>query len=362
MNLRRDEPSQMNSTQAAVPTARPTRGFQGLASILMRLRALFALVILVVVFSAIAPSFFTANNLAILTKHVAINAILAVGMTFVILAGGIDLSVGSVAGLAGMVAGALIARGVLIGGMSHPYYPAAWLVVLAALGTGAFVGWLNGVLTARFGVAPFITTLGTLYAARGAALLISNGRTYPDLAGESVRDNTGFPIVGQGHWLGIPAPVWIMVLLALAAHTIATRTAFGRHVYAVGGNARAALLAGIRVKRVTLLTYVLSGLCAAIVGIIIAAQLEAAHPATGEAFELNAIAAVVLGGTSLMGGRGTIFGSIAGAFVIGVLADGLVMLGVSEFWQIVIKGVVIILAVILDQSQSRLQNHLLRTA
>ena len=151
-----------------------------------------------------------------------------------------------------------------------------------------------------------------------------------------------------------------MLALALAAYLVATRTAFGRHVYAVGGNQRAALLSGIRVGRVTLLTYIFSGLCAAMTGLIIAAQLESAHPATGEAFELNAIAAVVLGGTSLMGGRGSIFGSVAGAFVIGVLADGLVMLGVSEFWQIVIKGIVIVLAVIIDQSQSRLQARFLR--
>jgi erythritol transport system permease protein len=352
----------MNASETAIPARPHVPAAHGVASFMLRMRALFALALLVVIFSALAPSFFTANNLAILTKHVAINAILAVGMTFVIIAGGIDLSVGSVAGLSGMVAGGLIAKGILIGGLQQPYYPAVWLVVALSLGCGALVGWLNGVLIARFDVAPFIATLGTFYVARGAALLISNGRTYPDLAGEAVRHNTGFPSVGQGHWLGVSSPVWIMVGLALVAHVVATRTPFGRHVYAVGGNARAALLAGIRVKRVTLLTYVFSGLCAAITGIIIAAQLEAAHPATGEAFELNAIAAVVLGGTSLMGGRGTIFGSLAGAFVIGVLADGLVMLGVSEFWQIVIKGVVIVVAVILDQSQSRLQSRVVRAA
>lgn len=352
----------MDSTEAAIPERQTTRSLQSVAHVLLRMRALFALALLVVAFSAIAPSFLTSNNLVILTKHVAINAILAIGMTFVIVAGGIDLSVGSVAGLSGMVAGALIFNGILFSGMRHPYYPAAWLVVLLALGTGALVGWLNGILISRFSVAPFIATLGTFYVARGVALLISNGRTYPDLAGEGTRHNTGFPTVGQGHWLGISTPVWIMLVLAVAAHLVATRTPFGRHVFAVGGNARAALLSGIRVNRVTLLTYVFSGICAAITGIIIAAQLEAAHPATGQAFELNAIAAVVLGGTSLMGGRGTIYGSVAGAFVIGVLADGLVMLGVSEFWQIVIKGLVIVLAVVIDQSQSRLQNRLLRAA
>ena len=151
----------------------------------------------------------------------------------------------------------------------------------------------------------------------------------------------------------MPVPIWLMVALAAAGTFVATRTPFGRQVYAIGGNERAALLAGVRVPQVKLGVYVISGFCAALVGLIIAAQLGAAHPATGETFELNAIAAVVLGGTSLMGGRGTIGGTLVGAFVIGVLADGLVLLGVSEFWQMVIKGLVIVLAVILDQFQKR---------
>jgi erythritol transport system permease protein len=150
-----------------------------------------------------------------------------------------------------------------------------------------------------------------------------------------------------------------MIAITAVAAVVARRTPFGRHVYAVGGNERAALLSGIRVKRVKVITYIFSGLCAGLVGVIIAAQLESAHPATGESFELNAIAAVVLGGTSLMGGRGSVGGSLIGAFVIGVLADGLVMLGVSEFWQIVIKGFVIVLAVSVDQAQLRVQARLM---
>jgi erythritol transport system permease protein len=228
-------------------------------ALLFRLRALVALVVLLAVFSILSPAFLTAGNLTILLKHVAINAIMAVGMTFVILSGGIDLSVGSVAGLAGMVAGGLIDRGLVL---------------------------------PMFGVA-------------GAFL--------------------------------------------------AARTPFGQHVYAVGGNERAAQLSGVRVKRIQLQVYVISGVCSAVVGLIIASQLASAHPATGQSFELNAIAAVVLGGTSLMGGRGSIGGTIIGALVIGALADGLVLLGVSEFWQIVIKGIVIIVAVVLDQLQRRLQ-------
>jgi erythritol transport system permease protein len=320
---------------------------------LLRARAVFVLLLLLILFSALAPSFLTANNLSILSKHVAISAILAIGMTFVVLTGGIDLSVGSVAGLGGMVAGYLLTQGLTFGGSVH--YPGVLIAILIALAVCFAVGLLNGWLVAKAGVAPFIATLGTLYIARGAALLLSNGKTFPNLGGQAVRGNTGFPLLGQSFLLGIPLPVCIMLALFAVVALVAAKTPLGRHVYAVGGNERAARLAGIRVPRVKLVTYLVSSLCAALVGLIIASQLEAAHPATGESFELNAIAAVVLGGTSLMGGRGSVTGSLIGAFVIGVLSDGLVMLGVSEFWQMVIKGTVIVLAVAIDQLQSRLQ-------
>ncbi len=320
---------------------------------LLRARAILVLLLLLILFSWLAPLFFTANNFAILSKHIAISAILAIGMTFVVLAGGIDLSVGSVAGLGGMVAGYALTQGIPLAGSVH--YPPVYVVVVGTLVVCLLVGALNGWLVAKAGVAPFIATLGTLYVARGAALLLSDGKTFPNLGGQAARGNTGFPALGQNSLLGIPLPVWMMLTLFALAAFVASKTPFGRHVYAVGGNERAARLAGIRVPRVKLATYILSSLCAALVGLIIAAQLEASHPATGETFELNAIAAVVLGGTSLMGGRGSISGSLIGACVIGVLADGLVMLGVSEFWQMVIKGAVIVLAVAVDQLQSRLQ-------
>jgi erythritol transport system permease protein len=325
------------------------RGWPDVVLLLLKLRAVLVLVVLLMLFSALTPSFLTANNLSILAKHVAISALLAVGMTFVVLAGGIDLSVGSVVGLAGMVAGGLLTVG--IGGHVTP----VWIAVVVALLVSCCVGLFNGLMVTRLGVAPFIATLGTLYIARGAALLLSHGKTFPNLAGDAARGNTGFTMLGQSFLLGIPAPVWMMVVIAVAASVVARRTPFGRHVYAVGGNERAARLSGIRVERVKVVTYVFSSLCAGLVGMVIASQLEAAHPATGETFELNAIAAVVLGGTSLMGGRGSIGGSLIGAFVIGVLADGLVMMGVSEFWQIVIKGVVIVLAVTVDQVQAKIQ-------
>jgi erythritol transport system permease protein len=325
------------------------------AALLFRGRALIALVALLIAFSILSPAFLSAANLTILFKHVAINAIMAVGMTFVILSGGIDLSVGSIAGLAGMIAGALIDHGLVLRFFGVVVYFDVWLVILLAALAGAAVGAINGLLVARLSVAPFIATLGTMYAARGAALLLSGGATFPNLVGRAELHNTGFPWLGSGTILQAPVPIWLMVVFGAAGAFVAARTPFGRHVYAVGGNERAALLSGVRVKRVQLLVYILSGFCSAIVGLIIASELAASHPATGQAFELNAIAAVVLGGTSLMGGRGGIGGTIIGALVIGALADGLVLLGVSEFWQIVIKGAVIVVAVVLDQLQRRLR-------
>lgn len=343
----------------AVPRPSSRITLSGVRALLLvfKARAVVVLIALLVYFSWLAPAFLTANNFQILTKHVAIAAILAIGMTFVVLTGGIDLSVGSVAGLAGMLVGYLLTQGIEIGSSRH-FLP-AMACILIAIAISLLVGLLNGWLVSKARVAPFIATLGTLYVARGAALLISNGKTFPNLAGEAARGNTGFPSLGQTFVLGLPMPVWIMLVLFAVAVFIARKTPLGRHVYAVGGNERAARLAGIRVPLVKLFTYIFAALCAAIVGLIIASQLEAAHPATGDSFELNAIAAVVLGGTSLMGGRGSVTGSLLGACVIGVLSDGLVMLGVSQFWQMVIKGTVIILAVAIDQLQSSIQARFL---
>jgi erythritol transport system permease protein len=319
----------------------------------LRLRAFIALAVVTLVFSLLSPEFLTTGNLSILVKHVAINAILAIGMTFVILSGGIDLSVGSVVGFCGMVAGLLLSRGLVLESLGVVVYPHAWLVIVLTLLAGMAIGAANGWVVARLGVAPFIATLGSMYVARGAALLMSGGATFPNLSGDPALGNAGFPWIGAASVAGLPVPVWLMAGLAGMAIFLASRTPFGRHVYAIGGNQRAALLSGVRVPQVRLRVYVISGFCAALVGVIIAAQLGAAHPATGTTFELNAIAAVVLGGTSLMGGRGTVGGTLIGAFVIGVLADGLVLLGVSEFWQMVVKGLVIVVAVILDQFQKR---------
>jgi erythritol transport system permease protein len=347
----------MSETSAAAIN-RPKRiTSTDIQQLLLRGRAFIALILVVVVFTIIAPNFLAAANIEIMAKHVAINAILGIGMTFVILTGGIDLSVGSLVGLSAMIAGMLINQGIILPQLGVIIYPHTWLIMFIAIVAGILMGGISGLIITRFNVAPFIATLGMLYVARGMALLINNGYTFPNLVGRPELGNTGFPELGAGSFI-VNYSIWIMIGFALVAAFVAQRTPFGRQVYAIGGNERAAELSGVKVKRVKLLVYMISGFCSAVVGLIIASQLVAAHPATGQFFELNAIAAVVLGGTSLSGGRGSIGGTIIGAFVIGVLGDGLVMVGVSSFWQQVIKGLVIILAVIIDQMQARMQTRI----
>lgn len=326
-------------------------------TILFQLRAFIALILLFTFFAVYSDSFMVTNNLIILTKQVAINAILGIGMTFVILTGGIDLSVGSIVGLAGIIAGGLINEGLVLPMFGVVVYFSVWMVMIITLLAGMLIGLANGIIITRFNVAPFIATLGMLYIARGMALLYNNGATFPNVVGKADLGNTGFPKLGASRLLGLPYSIWIMVAFGLIAMFLASKTPFGRQVYAIGGNERAARLSGVRASWVTMLTYVISGFCAAMVGLIITSQLVSAHPATGETFELNAIAAVVLGGTSLAGGRGTIGGTIIGAFVIGILNNGMIIEGVSSFWQMVITGIVIILAVIIDQAQERLQKR-----
>lgn len=295
-------------------------------------------------------------NLVIMVKHVAIYAFLAIGMTFVIVTGGIDLSVGAIVGLAGMVAGGLIHQGLHLPIFGVTIYFHLPMVIIITLLVGTVCGMFSGILISRFKVAPFIATLGMLYIARGAALLLSDGKTFPNLVGSEELGNTGFPLLGAGTILSIPASIWILVALGIIAAYIAAKTPLGRHIYAVGGNERAAVLSGVRVNRTKMFVYMFAGFCSAIAGLIIASQLVASHPMSGDMFELTAIAAAVLGGTSLAGGRGTIGGTIIGAFVIGVLGDGMVMMGVSSFWQMVIKGLVIVAAVVVDQFQRDLQS------
>jgi erythritol transport system permease protein len=342
----------------ANPSAAPAPASTGDSALLLilRLRTFIALFLVAGFFAVMAPNFVSAANALIMSKHVALNALLAIGMTYVIVSGGIDLSVGSIVGLTGMVAGGLILHGLSVG--DYIIYFNVFEIILISLGIGVLVGAINGVLITVLNVAPFIATLGTLYVARGIALLSSDGATFPNLEGSVEHGTTGFPLLGTLNFLGVPLVIWLLIAVGVGAAYLGSRTPLGRHIYAVGGNERAAMLSGVKVKQIKFFVYMFSGLCASIVGLIISSELVASHPMTGETFELNAIAAAVLGGTSMTGGRGKIGGTIIGAFVIGILSDGLVMMGVSSFWQTVIKGLVIIAAVVVDQFQQRMQQRM----
>ncbi|WP_313124033.1 ABC transporter permease subunit [Pseudescherichia sp.] len=322
---------------------------------LLKARTFIALLIVMSFFSVMVPNFLTMSNLLIMTQHVAITGLLAIGMTLVILTGGIDLSVGAVAGMCGMVAGALLTNGLPIWGSQIIFFNVPEVILLVA-GFGILLGLINGAVITRLGVAPFICTLGMMYVARGAALLFNDGSTYANLVGMPELGNTGFAILGSGTILGIYIPIWLMVSFLLLGLYMTRKTPLGRYIYAIGGNESAARLAGVPIIKVKVFVYAFSGLCAALVGLIVASQLQTAHPMTGNMFEMDAIGATVLGGTALAGGRGRVSGSIIGAFVIVFLADGMVMMGVGDFWQMVIKGLVIVTAVVIDQFQQRLQS------
>ena len=339
---------------SAQSTAAPAkRGFSlNWNQLLVEGRALIALVIVFVLFSLLTSNYYQPATVELTIKHVASNVILALGMLVVVLNGGIDLSVGSTVGLSGVVAGYLLQVGWSVPFTDLTAYPPVWVVVIVAVALGALVGWINGLVISRLNVAPFIATLGMLYMARGVALLITNGDTFSNIQGEPKLGNTGFVTYLSAQPLGIPLPIWVMVVFAVIFSVYLNRTAFGRWLYATGSNSRAAELSGVPVKKVQTKIYVLSGICAGTVGLLLTADLPGATGNAGSQYELNAIAAVVIGGASLAGGRGTVRGTVIGGLFIGFLVDGLVLVGVSDFWQQVVKGAVIVVAVAIDSIQS----------
>lgn len=318
--------------------------------VLLEGRAFFALIAIIIVFSILSPVYFSVGNFLTMSSHVAIFGLLGIGMLFVILTGGIDLSVGSTLALAGVFAGFLL-EGVPLEAFGVVIYPSVWVVVVLTCALGAFVGAVNGILVAYFRVPAFVATLGMLYVARGAALLMTDGLTYNKLGGSPELGNTGFDWLGFNKLFGIPVGVLILLAVAVVCMLALSRTPFGRWVYSTGGNSRAAELSGVPVKRVKLSVYMISGVCAALAGVVLASQLTSAGPTAGTTYELTAIAAVVIGGASLMGGRGSVRNTLLGAFVIGFLADGLVIIGVSAYWQMVFTGSVIVFAVLLNSVQ-----------
>ncbi|WP_139308748.1 ABC transporter permease [Pantoea sp. 1.19] len=332
------------------PAARPTGKGLPLARILLEGRAFFALLVIIAVFSFLSPNYFSGANFLTMASHVAIFGLPAIGMLLVILNGGIDLSVGSTLGLAGVFAGFLM-QGINLEALGVVLYLPVWAVAILTLALGALVGLVNGILIAWCRVPAFVATLGTLYVARGVALLMTNGLTYNRLSGSEALGNTGFDWLGFNRIFNVPVGVLVLAVVALACGFLLSRTAFGRWLYASGGNERAAELSGVPVKRVKVSVYVLSGMCAAMAGLVLSSQLTSAGPTAGTTYELTAIAAVVIGGAALTGGRGNVRGTLLGAFVIGFLSDGLVIIGVSAYWQTVFTGAVIVLAVLLNTLQ-----------
>ncbi len=329
----------MNITNDSAPTK------VWLASLAQRYGILIVLVVCCIFLSVASEYFLTPRNIINVLRQVSINGILAIGMTFVILMRGIDLSVGSVVALAGVVAASLATTSSTAMVAGGPY-PVA-IALLSGVGVGAACGAFSGAVVSRFNVPAFVATLGMLSAARGLTLIYAGGKPVPALTPE-------FRWIGTGDILGIPLPVILLALVFLLSWLILSYTRFGRHIYAAGGNPQAAKVSGINVSRIQLIVYMISGMLSGLAGMILAARTGSALTQAGIAYELDAIAAVVIGGTSLSGGVGKVTGTLIGALLIGVMNNGLDLMGVASYYQQVIKGMLIVAAVMLDQSKKNI--------
>jgi ribose/xylose/arabinose/galactoside ABC-type transport system permease subunit len=290
-----------------------------------------AFIAVVVILSIISPSFLTSRNLLNIVRQSSIHGVMAVGMTFVILTAGIDLSVGSVLAL----------TGVLCASFEHSGLPVV-LIVIATLGIGAFIGSVNGLIITKGKVTPFVVTLGMMSVARGLAHIYTNGQPISGFG-------DGFRYIGASDFLGVPVPIIIFVLTILIAAVILRDTRLGRYTYAIGGNEEAVRLSGINVDRFKITAYAISGLTAALGAIILTSRLNAGESIAGTGYELDVIASVVIGGTSLMGGRGSVWGTFIGALLIGTINNGMNLLTIPSYWQLVVKGSIIVGAALLDR-------------
>ncbi|CEH35048.1 ribose ABC transporter permease [Romboutsia lituseburensis] len=306
--------------------------------LLVKYKSLVGLVLLVAVVSILSPSFLSSKNIFNILRQTSINAIIAAGMTFVILTGGIDLSVGSILAISGAVCASLLASGQSIA-----------IGVLASIIIGAGVGFLNGFIISKGKLQPFIATLATMTVLRGLTLVFTDGKPIT-LGSSDLAINFGK--IGGGEILSIPTPAIIMILVFAVCAYILKNTKMGRYTYALGSNEEATKLSGLSTDKIKIWVYTISGVLSAIAGIIITSRLYSAQPTAGTGYELDAIAAVVLGGTSLTGGKGKIGGTIIGALIIGVLSNALNILDVSSYYQMMVKGVVILIAVLLDRKSN----------
>lgn len=313
---------------------------------LAKFQSLIALAVMLIAMSLLSDSFFTPENGLNILRQISVNLSLSIGMTLIILTGGIDLSVGAILALSGAVAAGLLKNGIV----NEPLGVKLQFTVIGSIVSGLLVGsaagLFNGVAVTRFKLPPFVATLGMFSIARGLTMLWTGGFPVTGLG-------SSFGYIGTGVLLGIPVPVWITGGLVGVFVALTRTTRFGRHVYAVGGNERASLLTGLPVDRIKIAVYTLGGLLAGVAGLIVTARLDSAQPNAGLGYELDSIAAVVIGGTSLSGGRGSVMGTVLGCLIIGVLNNGLFLLNVSPFWQQVVKGFVILAAVAVDRMSQR---------
>ncbi len=298
-----------------------------------------ALLLEIILFSFFSPYFLTSDNILNVTLQTSITAIIAVGMTLVILTAGIDLSVGALVALTGVVATSIMK-------LDMPFFASFTLALAAALAIGAASGMISGFFITRFNITPFIVTLALMTIWRGTAYMYTDGRPIWELP-------ESFSVIGGGRFMHIPAPTIIMIVIYVLAYIMLKHTVMGRYIYAVGGNKEAARLAGINTNRVLMTVYVLCGMLAALSGILLASRMNSGQPNAGLMYELDVIAAVVVGGTSLFGGRGTIIGTFLGAMLIGVLRNGMNLVNAGSYLQMVVLGVVILLAVMLDHLTKR---------
>lgn len=305
-----------------------------LGKFLLEQRSIIALLVLIGVVSAINPNFFTVDNILNILRQTSVNAIIAVGMTFVILIAGIDLSVGSILALTGAFAASMVGTELSI-----------LLVIPAVLLIGTLLGTLSGVIVAKGKVQAFIATLVTMTLLRGVTMVYTDGR--PISTGFSDTADA-FAFLGTGYLFGIPVPIWLMAIVFLISWYVLKHTKMGRYIYALGGNEAATQLSGINVDKVKIFVFTVSGFLSALAGLIVTSRLSSAQPTAGVTYELDAIAAVVVGGTSLMGGKGRVMGTLIGALIIGFLNNALNLLDISSYYQMIAKALVILVAVLAD--------------
>lgn len=299
---------------------------------------LFVILAIAVVMSFASPVFLKSQNIINIIRQVSINGIIAVGMTFVILTGGIDLSVGSVVAITSVICGSLLEKGM------------NWfLACLIGLAVSIIFGIFNGIMVSYVGLQPFIATLASMTIGRGIALAYSNGKPYPI-------KQEAFLAIGQGYVGGIPIPIILLVAVVITGLVVLKTTIFGRYIFAIGGNKNAAKLSGVRTRRIELSVYVISAICASIVGMILSARISSGQPTAGEGYELDAIAATAIGGTSMNGGLGSLIGTVEGFILLGLMTNSMNLLNINSFYQQIVKGALIVIAVLLDMKSKGTKN------